>query len=217
MASWLNLTEEELMRHEVGSLRTSLSGETDRCAMLSAEVERLHTALSQASVSLHDTNVMGMAQFRNERDALKTQLEDHIKFKYNPLEAQMVEANRVLFEQRLQFRSLVDILALQRDWVREWALQCQENLRLQDLLAKRDAGTEVVELRRHLMETHAKFEELTMTLRQREAASAVIESKSRSLALENERLVNGVNHLRAQNKCLWKRLSLVDGGGAGMG
>jgi len=146
-------------------------------------------------------------QLKCERDMFKKQLEDQLQFRRAPLEAQLAEANRVLFEQRLQFRSIVDVLASQRDWVCEWAVQCQENLRLQDLLAKREAGTEAAELRRHLLETHAKFAELTVSLKHRDAAVAVFESKARSLTLDNNRLTAECNLLKEQNRRLWKRVS----------
>jgi hypothetical protein len=208
MASGLNPTEEELLHNEIESLKASLASETERCAQLAAEVGRLHAALNQASIALNESSVMcsNVNQIKGERDLLKRKLDDHLKFRSAPLEAQVAEANRLLLEQRLQFRSIVDVLASQRDWVREWAVQCQENLRLQDLLAKREAGTEVEGLRRHLLETHARFVELTMTLKQCEATSVVFESKSRSLALENERLAGETALLKEQNKRLWKRV-----------
>ncbi len=207
MSSGLLPTDEELLRNEVDSLKVSLAAEMERSAQLAAENAQLHGALGQASATLNETSMLcsSASQIRQERDMFKRQLDEQLQFKRAPLEAQLVTANRVLFEQRLQFRSIVDVLASQRDWVREWAVQCQENLRLQDLLSKREAGTEVVEMRGQLMDSRAKLAELTMSFRQREVASTVFESKARSLALENERLVAESNLLKEQNRRLWKR------------
>ena len=212
MASGLTPTEEELLRNEIASLKTSLATETERCEQLTDEITRLRGALGRASSSLNETSVLcsNMNQLKNERDMLKKQLDDQIKYKREPLEAQLADANRVLFEQRLQFRSIVDVLASQRDWVREWAVQCQENLRLQDLLSKREAGTEVEELRKHLLETHAKLTEAIMSIKHRDASAAVHESRARSLALDNNRLTAECNLLREQNRRLWRRAT---GGG----
>ena len=208
MASGSNPTEEELLQMEIYSLKASLASETERCAQLAAEVGRLHAALNQASIALNESSVMcsNVNQIKGERDLLKRKLDDHLKFRSAPLEAQVAEANRLLLEQRLQFRSIVDVLAAQRDWVREWAIQCQENLRLQEMIERRGAGTEVVEMKRVLLETQVKFEELVMTSTQREAVIAVHESKARSLGLENKRLTDEVAFQKEQIKRLWTRL-----------
>ena len=144
----VDTVDADQLRLEVETLRVSLAAETDRCAQMGAEVARLHAALHEASLACGSVH-----QLRTERDAYKQQLDDYIHFKRAPLEAQLQEANRVVFEQRLQFRSIVDVLAAQRDWVREWALQCQENLRLKERLEQREAGTEVSELRKVLLES----------------------------------------------------------------
>ena len=212
MARGNDPTEEEFMRNEITTLKASLSTETDRCAQLSAEILRLHVALGRASSTLNETSVMcsTVNQIKRERDLFKKQLDDQLQFRRAPLEAQLADANRILFEQRLQFRSIVDVLASQRDWVREWALQCQENMRLQDVLAKRDAGTEVSELQRRLLESNTKLAEVAIEIKHRDASIAVSESKARFLELENNRLKAESNLLKEQNKRMWKRLA---GGG----
>jgi uncharacterized glyoxalase superfamily protein PhnB len=198
VASFLLLDEDQL-RHEVESLRASLSAETERGVQMGGEIARLNALLCEANATSSD--------LLTQRNMFKQQLEDQLKFKRGPLEAQLVDANRALFEQRLQFRSLVDAVAVQRDWVREWALQAQENQRLQDALAHREAGTEVTELRRALLEAQAKYAEQTLGLQQRNAASAVQDSKARSLALEVDRLTANNKLLQEQVKRLWRRLA----------
>ena len=190
--------DEDQLRHEVVTLRCLLATESERSTQLSAEVIRLHASLHEACVCLGDVKM--------ERDAFRRQFEDHHRFNRGPLEARLLEANQVLFEQRLQFRSIVDVLASQRDWVREWAIKCQENLRLQERIERREAGTEVVEMKRVLLETRVKYEELVMTSTQRVAVMAVHESKVRSLGLENKRLTDEVAVQKEQIKRLWMRL-----------
>ena len=202
--------DEERLMGEVESLKASLATEVERVAQLASENVRMRVALGQASVSLKETGVLCSRadQIRQERDMLKRQLDDQLQFRRAPLEAQLANANRILFEQRLQFRGIVDALASQRNWVREWAVQCKENQRLHDLLSKREAGTEVVEMRGQLLDARAKMAELMVSFRQREVASAVHESKVRSLTLDNERLVAESNLLKEQNRRLWRRVGL---------
>jgi hypothetical protein len=199
--------DEERLMGEVESLKASLATEVERVAQLASENVRMRVALGQASVSLKETGVLCSRadQIRQERDMLKRQLDDQLQFRRAPLEAQLANANRILFEQRLQFRGIVDALASQRNWVREWAVQCKENQRLHDLLSKREAGTEVVELRDQLLDTSAKMAGLMLSFRQREVAYTVLESNARALALENERLVAESRLLSEQNKRLWGR------------
>ena len=194
----MDITNEALLRHEVESLKAMLSFETERSAHLTAEVARLHEALNQASLALNEASAMHRAaqQVKVERDLLQTQLE-----------TQLVEVNRVLYEQRIQFRAIVDVLASQRDWVREWAMKCQENERLQDLLSRREAGTEAADLRRHLQEARTKLAELSVSFKQREVISAVFDTKVRSLRLENERLTADNTRLKEQTRRFWKRMS----------
>jgi hypothetical protein len=198
----------DLFRQELEALHAaSLSPETDRCALMGAEIARLHASLREAS---------SMAQqLRGERDTFKKKLDDQLTFRRGPLEAQLNEAKRALFEQRLQFRSIVDILAAQRDWVREWAIQCQENARLRDQLTAREAGTEVSGLRRELLDAHAKLAEVSLSIKQREAVVAVHESKVRSFKLENERLLASNDLLKEQVRRLWSRLPQPQPGTAG--
>ena len=198
MSECMNPTEEELLRNEVESLKALLSVETERNSILVAEITRLHEAQHQT--------IQSVQQLRNERDAFRKQLEDQLNFRRAPLEAQLTEANRVLAEQRLQFRSMVDVMTAQRDWVREWAVQCQENMRLQDVLAKREAGTEVEELRTLLLDMHARCAELTLALKQKDAVVAVAESKTRSLALQKEKIVAENRSLKEKNGRLWMRI-----------
>ena len=179
--------------------------ESGRCALLGAEIARLHELLRGANASLK--------QARSERDMYKAQLDDQLTFRRGPLEAQLNEAKRALFEQRLQFRSIVDILAVQRDWVREWAIQCQENARLRDQLAAREGGTEAEGLRRELLDAHVKLAEVSLSIKQREAVVAVHESKVRSFKLEVERLLSSNDLLKEQVKRLWKRLPPPSGVG----
>jgi hypothetical protein len=214
MSSSLMPTDDELRLHtEIESLKESLAAETERTMQLAAEVGRLHGALCRASATLNENSSMcsRVYQIQKDRDVFKKRLEDHLKFKHVPLEAQLAEANRVLFEQRIQFRSIVDVLASQRDWVREWAAQCQENLRLQDLLSKREAGVEVVDLRKQLLEMQSKLAELTVSFHQREVAAAVFESNARTLMLEKERVVTEFELLKEQNRRLWARISSTGG------
>jgi hypothetical protein len=197
-ASFLMLDEDQL-RHEVDSLQSSLSAETERGVQMGGEIARLNARL-------HEVNAM-CSDLLAQRNMFKQQLDDQIKFKRGPLEAQLVEASRALFEQRLQFRSIVDAVAVQRDWVREWALQAQENQRLRDLITYREAGTEATELRRALLEAQAKYAEQTLGLQQRDVASAVQDSKARSLAIEVDRLTANNKLLQEQVKRLWKRVA----------
>jgi len=193
------LLDEDQLRHEVDSLQSSLSAETERGVQMGGEIARLNARL-------HEVNAM-CSDLLAQRNMFKQQLDDQIKFKRGPLEAQLVEASRALFEQRLQFRSIVDAVAVQRDWVREWALQAQENQRLRDLITHREAGTEVTELRRALLEAQAKYAEQTLRLQQRDVASAVQDSKARSLVLEVDRLTANNKLLQEQVKRLWKRVA----------
>jgi hypothetical protein len=200
--------DEDQLRLEVETLRTSLAAESERCAQLGVEVARLHASLHEASLACGSVH-----QMRVERDLYKQQLDDQLKFKRGPLEARLLEANRVMFEQRLQFRSIVDVLAAQRDWVREWAIQCQENMRLREALERREAGTEVSELRRVLLETQSKCAELVMASRQRDTVLAVHDSNARSLALENQRLTLDNELLKEQAKRMWRKLEMARGRG----
>jgi len=203
------------LRREVDSLRSSLSAETERGVQKGGEIARLSTRLYEVTAMCSDL----LAQ----RNMFKQQFDDQLKFKRGPLEAQLIEANRALCEQRLQFRRIVDALAVQRDWVREWALQAQENQRLRDVLTRieaggemtelrlrevlthhREAGTEVTELRRALLEAQAKYAEQTLGLQQRDVASAIQDSKARSLALKIDRLTANNTLLQEQVKRLWK-------------
>jgi chromosome segregation ATPase len=189
----------ELFRRELDALHAaSLPPEPDRYAQMGAEIARLHASLREAGATVQ--------RLREERDVFKKQLDDQLMFRRGPLEAQLDEAKRALFEQRLQFRSIVDVLAAQRDWVREWAIQCQENARLRDQLTARDEGTEANGLRRELLDAHAKLAEVSLGIKQGEAVVAVHESKMRSFRLENERLVARNNLLQEQVRRLWNRL-----------
>jgi len=192
------MLDEDQLRHEVDSLQSSLSAETERGVQMGGEIARLNARL-------HEVNAM-CSDLLAQRNMFKQQLDDQIKFKRGPLEAQLVEASRALFEQRLQFRSIVDAVAVQRDWVREWALQAQENQRLRDLITYREAGTEATELRRALLDAQAKYAEQTLGLQQRDVASAVQDSKARSLAIEVDRLTANNKLLQEQVKRLWKRV-----------
>lgn len=190
------------LRIEADSLRASLSAESERVAQMGGEIARLGALLHEASVSAAAVCV--------ERDTFKQQLDDQLKFKRGPLEAQLLDANRALYEQRLQFRSIVDAVAVQRDWLREWALQAQENQRLRDILAHREAGTEVAELRRALLDAQTKFAEQTLGNQQRDATAAVQESRARALGLEVDRLTANNTLLQEQVKRLWKRVFATD-------
>jgi hypothetical protein len=201
---WSESADHDQLRLEVENLRASLVAESDRCSQLGAEVARLHASLHEASLACGSVH-----QMRVERDAYKQQLDDQLKFKRGPLEARLTEANRVLFEQRLQLRSIVDVLAIQKDWVREWAVQYQENMRLRTMLEQREAGVEVNELRKTLLDTQAKYAELAMSSRQREAIVAVHESKARSLVLDNQRLVEENALHKEQIKRLWRRMEVM--------
>jgi hypothetical protein len=201
MASGLHPTEEELLHHEMNSLKSSLAAETERVAHMGAEIARLHVVLNETSLACS-----GMHQVCLERDELQKQVTDHLTFKREPLEAQLADANRALFEQRVQLRSIVDAMAMQRDWMREWAVQCQENMRLRDRLAHREAGTEVEELRRQMLDMHAKFADLHMSFKQRGVTVALLESKHQSVVLENNRLTSDVALHKEQLRRLWKRV-----------
>lgn len=199
MASATDPHDIGLYHHELDPILhpPTLDSESIRCSQLGAEIARLHELLRGISSTLQ--------QALSERDLFRTQLDDQLKFRRGPLEAQLNEAKRALFEQRLQLRSVVDILAVQRDWVREWAIQCQENSRLRDQLAAREGGVEAEGLRRELMDAHAKSAELSLSITQREAVVVVHESKVRSFKLEVERLLSSNDLLKEQVRRLWKR------------
>ena len=188
-------TDNDQLQQEVNTIRAALAAEMERTSQLGAEVARLHA-------SLHEFQVMrgNMLQLRTERDEYKQKLEDQLQFKREPLEARLLEANRVLFEQRLQLRGIVDYLAMQRDWVREWAVLGRENMRLREMMDKRQTGVEVEELRRTLFDLQCKLSENIASVKQYEAVVAVHESKVRSVSLDNDRLVADNNLLREQIK-----------------
>ena len=104
-------TNEELLRREIELLRERST----------ADIARLTNALKGVIL---------------ERDVLHQLLKDEIQFRREPLEALLAETSRSLFEQRQQFRSIVGVMALQRDWGKEWAVQCQENSRLREALER---------------------------------------------------------------------------------
>lgn len=203
MSSGANPTEEELLRYENQSLRNLVAAESERCAHLGAEIARLHAALVDANAAY------GAAQqLREERDEIKRRLDEQLQFRREPLESQLAEANRVAGEQRLQFRAIVDMLASQRDWVKEWAIQCQENMRLKERLQQREAGTEVIELRRQALESYARFAELHTSFKQRGVMLSALESKNQTLVLENKRLGDESSLHREQIRRLWRRISV---------
>jgi hypothetical protein len=208
MSSNLHPTEEEFLFHEVVALKASLAAETERCVQMGAEIARLNAALYDANVERG-----GLLQICSERDEYKKQLEEQVRFEREPLEAQLAETKRVLLEQGLQFRSVVDVLASQRDWVREWALQCQENQRLRDRLVRHEAGTEVEALRSQLLAAHTTFVELHVIFKQRGVVISQLESKISSSGLEIKRLTSEGNVQKEQLRRLWKRAASVDAQG----
>jgi hypothetical protein len=192
------LVDGDPLHDEVGTLQSALAAETERTAQLGAEVARLHASLYEANVMCGSVH-----RLRVERDAYKQKLDDQLQFKSGPLEARLLEANRVVFEQRLQLGSIVDYLAIQRDWVREWAILGQENLHLREKIKKRESGAEVEELRRTLLDFQSKVAENIITVRRYETMIAVHESKVRSFSMENERLMADNTLLKEQMRRLW--------------
>lgn len=188
------------LHQEVNALRNSLSAEMERTSQLGAEVARLQASLNESRLLCCSAH-----QLRAERDMYKQRLDDQLQFKRGPLEARLLEANRVVFEQRLQFRGIVDYLAMQRDWVREWAVLGRENMRLRELIEKREAGSEVEELRRALFDLQSKFSENLISTKQYEAIVAVHESKCRTISLENDRLTADNNLFKEQLRRLMKK------------
>jgi hypothetical protein len=202
MSSGAHPTEEELLRYENQSLKTLVSAESERVAHMGAELARLHAALIDANAAY-----ASVQQLREERDELRRRLDEQLQFRREPIESQLAEANRVAGEQRAQFRAIVDMLASQRDWVKEWALQCQENMRLKERLQQRQAGTEVNELRRQALDSYARFAELHTSFKQRGVMISVLESKNQTLALENKRLVDNAALHSEQIRRLWRRIA----------
>jgi hypothetical protein len=201
MSSSLHPTEEEFLFHEVRALKASLTAETERCVQMGAEIARLNAALYDANVER-----VGLLEICNERDEYKKQLEEQVP----PLEAQLAETKRVLLEQMIQFRSVVDVLATQRDWVREWALQCQENQRLRDRLVRHEAGTEVEALRSQLLTAHSAFVELHVAFKHRGVVISQLESKISMSGMEITRLTGEGNVQKEQFRRLWKRVASFD-------
>ena len=196
------------LHQELNALRNSYASEMERTSLLGAEVARLHESLNKASQMCSDVH-----QLRAERDMYKQKLEDQLQFKRGPLEARLLEANRVLYEQRLQFRGIVDYLSMQRDWVREWAVLGRENMRMREMMEKRESGSETEELRRVLFDLQSKLSETLASVRQYEAVVAVHESKVRSVSLENDRLMAENNLLKEQAKRLMDKYREVQSAG----
>ena len=205
MSSNLHPTEEEYLVHEVETLKVSLSAETERCFQMGVEIARLNAALYDANVA--NDNVL---QICNERDEYKEKCEEYGQLKLKPLEAQLAETNRVLLEQRLQFQSVVDVLAYQRDWVREWALQCQENQRLRDRIVRHESGTEVETLRSQLTTAHTTFVELHVAFKHRGVIITQLESKITSAGMDNTRLKEEADVQKEQLRRIWKRIAPFD-------
>ena len=102
--------------------------------------------------------------------------------------AQLETANGVLEDQRSQMRLLIDAYASQTHWAREWRLQCHENLRLQEMLKARQDGTELIDLKRQIIDKTVVIATLRNAHHQRGILLSNALNEIRMLAAENKRL-----------------------------
>lgn len=94
----------------------------------------------------------------------------------------------VIDDQKAQLRLVVDAYASQMNWAKQWRAMCHENMRLQALLKAKEDGTEVLDLRRQLIDKTAELANAQAGFHQRGILLRGALNEVRMLAAENERL-----------------------------
>ncbi len=95
----------------------------------------------------------------------------------------------VIDDQKAQLRLIVDAYSSQINWAKQWRGMCHENMRLQILLKAKDDGTEVLDLRRQLIDKTVELAQAQAGFHQRGVLLRGALNEVRLLTAENERLL----------------------------
>ena len=104
------------------------------------------------------------------------------------LSPELKAAYEVIENQKAQLRLLMDAYSNQTHWAKEWRVQCHDNLRLQAVLKSRSEGTEVMDLKRQLVDKTVEVASFRNAYQQRGILLSNAVNEVRLLIAENRRL-----------------------------
>ena len=118
-----------------------------------AEIQHLNRELLHAN-----QDCALMESVRTERDELKNRWDHFVAIRTQPLVEELTALRRIVDSQRQQMRVLSNVYADQPNWINEWKNKCDENMELQARLKAVEDGSELVQMRRRLLQAESQLE-----------------------------------------------------------
>jgi hypothetical protein len=109
-------------------------------------------------------------------------------FETKTMNLELKAALDVIEDQKAQLRLIVDAYSSQINWAKQWKVLCHENMRLQAQLKAKDDGTEVLDLRRQLVDKTMELAQAQAGFHQRGILLRGALNEVWMLTAENERL-----------------------------
>lgn len=94
----------------------------------------------------------------------------------------------VIENQKVQLRLLMEAYSSQIHWAKEWRIQCHDNIRLRAILKSKEEGTEVMELKRQLIDKTAELANFRAAYQQRGILLSNALNEVRLMTAELQRL-----------------------------